>query len=102
MLYFYSVRNDFTGLAIPALKAWKPIVIKAMNMANAPAIINTHQPIEIRYAKSCNHLFMKYQASGAAMIKAITTSFKKSFDNNFTITGKVAPRTFRIPIYFVR
>lgn len=44
----YSVRNDFTGLAIAALIAWKLTVIIAITIAMTPASINIHQPILIR------------------------------------------------------
>src|SRR4030095_7209863 len=47
-LYFYSVRNDFTGFAIAAFSAWKPTVANAIITAIIPAIINTHQPMLIR------------------------------------------------------
>src|SRR5688572_26430757 len=45
---------------------------------------------------------MKYQASGDAMINAITTSFKKSFDSRVAIFGTEAPNTFLMPISFRR
>src|SRR5215203_1257398 len=70
---FYSVRRFLTGLASAALTAWKLIVATAINKAINAAIANTAQLMFIRYSKSCNHLFMKYQASGAAITKAITT-----------------------------
>src|SRR5438552_3891160 len=78
------------------------IVINAIMIAKEPAAINTHQPIEIRQAKSWSHLFIKYHARGAAIIIAATTNFKKSFDNNFTIPTKEAPKTLRMPISLVR
>src|SRR4030095_11152901 len=42
---FYSVLNDFIGLAIAAFIAWKLIVANAISNADAPAKMNIHQPI---------------------------------------------------------
>lgn len=55
---FYSIRNDLTGFAIAARIAWKLMVNKAINSAEAPASANTCQPICIRKAKSSSHRFM--------------------------------------------
>src|SRR3954462_15729649 len=74
----YSLLNAFTGLLNAAFMACILTVINAMRTETAPAIINIHVLIFILYSKSCNHLFIKYQASGDAMINASTTSFKKS------------------------
>ena len=81
-LITHSVRNDFTGLAIAAFTAWKLTVNMAINKAITPAKTKTHQPIFIRYAKSCNHLFPAHHAIGEAIRIAMPTSFMKSFDNN--------------------
>ena len=45
----YSVRNDFTGLAIAAFIAWKLTVANAINIINKPARANIHQPKAMRY-----------------------------------------------------
>ena len=42
---FYSVRNDFTGLAKAALIAWKLTVSNAIINAAMPAVGNTHHAI---------------------------------------------------------
>src|SRR5688572_4420189 len=97
----HSVRSDFTGLAIAAFIAWKLTVNSATNKVHRPAMTNTDQWIFILYAKSSSHLFMKYQATGNAMIEATRVSFRKSFDNNATTFGTEAPKTFRTPISFV-
>ena len=47
-MLLHSVLNDFTGLAIAALIAWKLTVNKAINNAAIPATTNTHQPISTR------------------------------------------------------
>src|ERR1700741_1289709 len=73
-----------------------------MSNADTPAMTKMYQPIEILYAKSCNHLFIKYHDIGAAIINAITTSFKKSLDKSFIIVVNDAPNTFLIPISLVR
>jgi hypothetical protein len=78
------------------------MVSKAISTTMIPVVTNTIQPIFMRYAKSCNHSFMKYHASGDAMINAIITSFKKSLDNKLMMFEIEAPNTFRIPISFVR
>src|SRR5690348_7002362 len=54
----------------------------------------------MRYAKSCNHLFIKYHATGDAMSSDIITSFIKSFDNNNTTPFVLAPKTFLMPTSF--
>jgi len=51
-----------------------------------------------RQAKSCKQLFMSHQAKGAAIIKAITTSFIKADGSKPTISRKFAPNT--LPIDF--
>src|ERR1051325_5655417 len=81
----HSVLNDFTGFAIAALIAWKLIVENAINTATNPANPNIHHTILVRYAKSCNHLFIPNHATGTAMINAINTSFINSIDNRFTM-----------------
>ncbi len=100
--HYYSLLKLFTGFAIAAFIACKLIVSNARSTAANPARMNTSQPIFILYAKSCSHLFMKYQASGDAIMIAMTTSFKKSFDSKLRIFETVAPNTFRTPISFVR
>jgi hypothetical protein len=45
---------------------------------------------------------MKYHANGEATKNEINTSFKKSFDNNDTIPGVLAPNTLRMPISLIR
>ena len=44
----YSVRKLFTGFANNALMVWKLTVIKAIRIANDPAIKNIHQAISMR------------------------------------------------------
>src|SRR5664279_4722907 len=95
---FHSVLKLFTGLSTAALIALKLTVRTVMAIDNAAASTNTHQLIFILYAKSCNHLFVINQATGDAIINAINTSFKKSFDNRETIPVTVAPSTLRMPI----
>jgi hypothetical protein len=46
-IYFYSVLNDFTGLAIAALIAWKLTVINVIIKAPPPAAINIHHEIVV-------------------------------------------------------
>src|SRR5438552_4722237 len=84
--FHYSVRKDFTGLAIAALIAWKLRVMNAINRAVVPAITKTDQPILIRYAKSLSQLFIKYHANGDAITMDNKTSFRKSFESKPTIT----------------
>ena len=98
----HSLLKLFTGFATAALIAWKLMVNNAINTAVTPATKNIHQFILIRYAKSFSHSCMKYQASGAAMIKERNTNFKKSIDNKLTIFETEAPMTFLIPISLVR
>src|SRR5678815_916810 len=95
---FYSVLKLFTGFVNAAFIAWKLIVINAITAARMPAVKNIHHGIDMRYAKSSNHLFIKYQETAKAGIAAKATSFKKSFDSNATIVDVSAPKTFRIPI----
>src|SRR4051794_37158092 len=98
----HSLLNAVTGLLNAALMACILTVINAMRTETAPAIINIHVLIFILYSKSCNHLFIKYQASGDAMINASTTSFKKSLLMRLIIPDTDAPNTLRIPISLVR
>ena len=81
-LITHSVRNDFTGLAIAAFIAWKLTVSKAIAITNIPANANIHHDMFALYAKLSSHLCMTNHANGAAITKAITTSFIKSADNN--------------------
>ena len=74
-----------------ALTACKLTVINAMSMVVNPAAANTSQLIFILYAKSCNHLCIAHQAKGNAMMKAITTSFRKLMDNRPTTLKMDAP-----------
>jgi hypothetical protein len=39
----YSVRNDFTGLLMAALIAWKLTVVSAIRMGTRPPTMNIHQ-----------------------------------------------------------
>src|SRR5690606_20121664 len=48
----------------------------------------------------CNHSEVRYQLIGAAIKKAMPTSFKKSLDNKNVIVEVLAPTTLRIPISF--
>src|SRR5476651_2231620 len=77
----HSERRLFTGFITAAFTAWKLTVNKAMVKVPAPAKPNIHQLIAVGYAKPLSHIFMAYQASGNAIIEAIITSFKKSFDS---------------------
>ena len=45
----YSVRNDFTGLAIAAFIAWKLTVNKVITKAPEPAAAKIHHDIPVRY-----------------------------------------------------
>jgi hypothetical protein len=54
-LILHSVLKLFTGFAMAALMDWKLTVINAINIADAPAITNTHQLKLVLYAKSCSH-----------------------------------------------
>src|SRR4030095_12096194 len=92
---FYSVRNDFIGLAIAAFIAWKLTVNNAINKVQIQAMRNTVKLIFILYAKSSSHLFIHHHAIGKAMKAATSVSFKKSFDNNVTTPGTEAPKTLR-------
>src|SRR6185503_1027119 len=97
----YSVRSDFTGLAIAAFNALRPTVANATNKANAPAMTNTHQYIFVRYAKSFNQLFIIHQATGIARTDAINTSLTKTFDNIVTSPVTEAPTTSRMTISLI-
>jgi len=54
----HSYRNASTGFASAALIACVLTVISAMSNAMPPASANTHQPMSMRYAKSCSQLFI--------------------------------------------
>ena len=77
-------------------------MINAINRAVTVVITNTVQLILVRYAKSCNHLFITHHATGDAIRMAMPTSFKKSFDSSATIPATLAPNTLRTPISLVR
>src|SRR4030095_5973487 len=98
---FYSVRNDFIGLAIAAFISWKLTVNNAINKVHRPAMRNMVQLIFILYAKSSSHLFIHHHAIGKAMTAATNVSFKKSFDNKVTTFGTEAPKTLRTPISLI-
>jgi hypothetical protein len=66
-LVFYSVRNDFTGLANAAFIAWKLTVSNAIVNAANIAIPNTHQLMLTLYGKSFNQLFIAHHAMGKAI-----------------------------------
>ena len=88
------------GFAIAAFIAWKLTVIRAINIAATPAMINAAQPICIRYAKSCSHLCIPSHANGTAITIEINTRMIKSFVRSETISGTEAPNTFLTPISF--
>lgn len=46
----YSFFNAFTGLASAAFIAWKLTVVRAINKAAKPTVINTHQCMAVRYS----------------------------------------------------
>jgi len=77
----YSVLKLFTGFMIAALIAWKLTVTKAVSNAAKPAATKIHQLMFMRYAKSCSHLCMKYQAAGAAITNEMATNLIKSFES---------------------
>ena len=56
----------------------------------------------MRYAKSCNHLFMVNHAIGTAITVATATNFAKLFANKIVTDVTEAPNTLRMPISFVR
>jgi hypothetical protein len=58
--------------------------------------------MSIRKAKESSQLFMSTHTNGMAIKFATITSFKKSFDNKRKIFGTDDPRTFLMPISFVR
>ena len=67
-----------------------------------PLRANIHQLNVVLNAKSCSHLFIAHQASGAAITNANSTRLIKSFESNETICDTEAPSTLRTPISFVR
>ncbi len=82
--------------------AWILTVTSAIHAAIKPATIKIHQLIDIRYAKSANHVCMAYHAIGKAISDAMITSFRKSFDKSITIVPTLAPNTLRMPISLMR
>src|SRR5690606_23536516 len=98
----YSDRRLFTGFCTAALIACELTVSNAMTNAITLATPKIHHSKSTWYAKSCNHLSVKYQAMGIATATAISTSFKKSLDKSAVIPGTEAPMTLRIPISLVR
>ncbi len=75
--------NALTLTVITVIKMIIPAVIKTAGMLNV-----------IRFAKVCNHISVPYQVIGIAMMKAIKTNRKKSFDNNATVCCTEAPNIF--------
>jgi hypothetical protein len=82
IFWAYSDRRLFTGFITAARIACELTVSKAITMVTKPAIPNIHQLTGVRYAKLSSHLFMAHQETGVAIMKAMTTSRRKSFDNN--------------------
>ena len=97
----YSLFKDFTGFINAALILWKLIVNNAMKIDISAANAKTHQLISVWYAKSCNQVFIAYQAMGDAMTMAIRTSLRKSLESRITRLATDAPNTLRTPISFV-
>lgn len=58
--------------------------------------------MDIRYAKLLSHLSSSKYAAGHAIRLDITIILTYSTDNMATIAETLAPRTFRMPISFVR
>src|SRR4026208_2542349 len=56
----------------------------------------------MRYAKSCNQLYMIHQVTGMANANAISTSNKNCFDKMYNTCPTEAPITLRMPISLVR
>src|SRR4051812_4812949 len=70
------------------------------------AVIHADRIIHIEngalYAKPSSQSLIKYQATGDAIKKEITTNIRKSFDSSVTIPALLAPNTLRMPISLVR
>ena len=101
MAVSYSVLKLFTGFAIAAFSERNVIVEKAISNVIAMDNAKTPIPIWIRNLKSCRYLFMNHQAIGAAMTKAMNSSWLNSFPNIHKILFTPAPNTLRMPISFV-
>src|SRR3982751_2893633 len=102
MLLFYSVLNDLMGFEMAAFTACTLMVTKATTRATTMATAKTHQLICMRYANSFSHWFIAHHPTGSEMMEAMTTSSKKSLDRSVTILFTLAPKTFRMPISFIR
>ena len=98
----YSDLRLFTGFCVAALKSCPLNVITASITNPSPLQKNTHQLIDVRYAKLLSQLSTAHHASGAEMMKAMTMSRIKSNESNRTMLAIVAPNTFRMPISLVR
>lgn len=101
-IMIYSVRRLSTGSAMAALMEWKPTVMKVMSTAMVAARGKTHQAIVVRYAKSCSQVCIANQAMGEAMIRAMATRRRNSFESRPTMVETEAPSTFLMPISLVR
>ena len=76
----YSLLKLWTGFPIADFIDSKLTVINAMANASIPAHTKTTHPIGVLYSNVFNHFSIPYHASGTAMTKAISTSFKNSVD----------------------
>src|SRR5215204_1773674 len=74
----------------------------AMNKAPEPDAIKIHQLISVLYSKCRIKDVINSHANGDAIRTAIITSLIKSPARREVILATLAPRTFRMPISFVR
>jgi len=77
-------------------------MMSAKTSATKPVTGNTHQAIVVRMVYRSRYFVSNHQAMGDDIRKEIITRKEKSFEISRTRLGTVAPKTFRMPIYFVR
>ena len=98
----YSVLIDFTGSSFATLQFCTVTVTTVIAATAIKANTNTHQYIDVRYAKFSNQRLTEIHATGTAITKQINRMARYDLLNIVIISIVEAPCTLRIPISFLR
>ena len=99
---YHSYLSVLAGSVIAVFSTWALIVNVAMTTIITTGNPNNTQLTVMRYGYADSQPSIAVQAIGNASNVASNTSLIKCMESKDTILKVLAPRTFRIPISFVR
>ena len=82
VIKFYSLLNDFTGLASAAFIALYPTVIHAINTDPTMAVIKNHALSGTLYTKLFSQVLIMYHDTGTATKNEMIIRTVNSFENS--------------------